>query len=96
MYRGDICDINFLKRNKTKNEQSKKQKYYSKRILNRYVIKNVKVSDFEDEFNPFFIEHSRKFKFFTISILLNLYNEEHPLNKKINVSNFVTYNIKSE
>ena len=33
-------------------------------ILNRYVIKNVKVSEFKDEFNPYFIEQSRKFKFF--------------------------------
>ena len=59
-------------------------------------MKNVKVSEFKVEFNPYFIEHSRKFKFFTVSILLRLYNEEHPLNEKINVSNYVNYNIESE
>ena len=77
-------------------EQSRKHKYYYSIILNRYVMKNVKVSEFKDEFNPYFTEHSRKFKFFTISVLLRLYNEEHPLNEKINVSNYVTYNIESE
>ena len=56
-------------------------------IINRYVIKNVKLSEFKDEFNPYFIENSRKFKFFTISFLLRLYNQEHTLNEKVNVSN---------
>ena len=75
--------IYLLKRNKTKHEQSKKhKKYFSHMISNRHVIKNVKVSDFKDESNPYFIEHSGKLKFFTISILLRLYNEEHPLNEK--------------
>ena len=83
MYRCDICDIYLLKGNKTKHEQSKKHKYYySNMILNRYVIKNVKISEFKDEFNPNFIEHSRKFNFFTISIFLRLYNKENPLNQK--------------
>ena len=58
MYRCDICDTNLLKRNKTKHEQPKKHKnYYSNLILNRYVIKNVKVDELKDIFNPYFIEH---------------------------------------
>ena len=65
-------------------------------ILNRHVIKNVKVSEFKDELNPYFIEHSRKFKFFTKNIFSILYNKEHPPYEKKNVSNYVTYNIESE
>ena len=85
-----------LKRNKTKHNQSKKHKYYSNLVINRYVIKNVEVIKFKDLFNPYFIEHTRKFNFFTVSTLLRLYDEEHPLNHKINVGNNVTYNIQSE
>ena len=84
------------KRYKTKHNQTKKHEYYSNLILNRYVIKNVEVSNFKEEFISYFSAHSRKYKFFTISILLRLYNEEHPLNEKINVTNYVTYNIESE
>ena len=51
-------------------------------ILNRYVKKNVKVSEFKDEFNPYFIGHSRKIKFFRINFLLRLYNEDYTLNEK--------------
>ena len=41
-------------------------------ILNRYVINNVKVGEIKDEFNPYFIEHSKKNKFFTVSILFKI------------------------
>ena len=97
MYRCDICATNLLKGNKTKPNQSKKQKYYYSKIRsNQYVMKNVKVSEFRDEYKLCSIEHSGKFIFFTISILIRLYDGEHPLNEKINVSNYITYNIESE
>ena len=47
-------------------------------------------------FNPYFTAHTRKFNFFTVSILLRLYDGEHPLNHKTIVSNYVTYNIQSK
>ena len=96
MYRCEICVTYLLRTNKTKHNQSKKHKYYSNLILNRYVIKNVEVNKFKDVFNPYFTAHTRKINFFTVSILLSLYDGEHPLNHKINVSNYVTYNIQSE
>ena len=52
MYRCELCSTILQKRNKTKHNQSKKHKYYSNLILNRYVIKNVKVNEFKDIFNP--------------------------------------------
>ena len=42
-----------------------------------------------------FIEHTRKFNFFTVHITLRDY-EVDPLSHKIKVSNYVTYNIQSE
>ena len=73
-----------------------KHKYSSNLILNRFVIKNFEVIKFNDVFNPYFTAHTRKFNFFTVSILLREYDGEHPLNHKINVSKYVTYNIQSE
>ena len=85
-----------LKRNTTKRNQTKKHKYYSNLILNRYVIKNVEVIKFKDGFNLYFIEHTSKFNFFTIHITLRPFEGEDILNHKINVSNYVTYNTQSE
>ena len=68
MYKCELCNTTLLERNKTKHNQSKKHKYYSKLILNRYVIKNVEIIKFEDVFNTYFIEHTRKFNFSTVQI----------------------------
>ena len=84
------------KKNKTKHNQTKKHNYYSNLILNRYVIKIVEVIKTKDVFSPYFTSHTRKFNFFTLSILLGEHGGEHPLNHNINVTNYVTYNIQSE
>ena len=65
-----MCNTNLLERNKIKHNQSKKHKYYSNLILNRYVTKNVEVIKLKDIFNPYFTAHTRKFNLFTVSILL--------------------------
>ena len=97
MYRCEICDTYLLKRNKTKHEQSLTHKfYYSNLILNRYVIKDAEVAKLKDVFNPYFTAHTRKFIFFTISVLLRLYDERHLISHKIAVSNYVTYSIKCQ
>ena len=63
MYRCELCNTYLLERNKTKHNQSKKHKYHSNLIINRYVIKNVEVIKFKDVFNPYFTTHARKFNF---------------------------------
>ena len=55
MYRCELCNSIVQKRNRTKHNIIKKHKYYSILILNRFVIMNVKVSKFKDEFNTYFI-----------------------------------------
>ena len=96
MYRCELCNTILQERYKTKHNQTKKQKYFSNLILNRYVIQNVEVINFKDVFFPYFTAHTRKSNFFTVSILLRLYDGKHPLNHKVNASNYVTYNIQSE
>ena len=57
---------------------------------------NVKVSKFKDEFNTYFIPHTRKNNFFTIQITLKAFEDTNILSHKIRVTNYVTYNIQSE
>ena len=64
MYICELCNTILLERNKTKHKQTEKHKYYSNLIINRYVIKDVKVIRFKDIFNPYFIEHTKKLNFF--------------------------------
>ena len=96
MYRCELCNTIVQNRNKTEHNQTKKHKHYSSLILNRYVIKNLEIIKFKDIFSPHFTAHTSKFNFFTVSILLRLCDGEHPLNHKINVSNYVTDIIHSE
>ena len=96
MYRCELCNTFLEERNKTKHNQTKKHNFYSNMILNRYVIKNVEVIKFKDLFNPYLTARTRKFNFFTVSILLRLYDGEHPLNHKLSVLKYGTYNIQSE
>ena len=55
-----------LKRNKTKRNKTKKHKYFSKLILNRYIIKNVEMNKFKVVFNHNFIKQTQKFNLFTV------------------------------
>ena len=60
MYRCELRNTIVQKRDKTKDNQTKKHKYYPSLIINRYVIKNVEVIKFKDVFNQYFIDHTRK------------------------------------
>ena len=92
MYRCELCNTILQKRNKIKHNQTKKHKYYSNLIINRYVNKNVEVNKFKDEFNPSFVPHTRKFTSFTIHISIRFFENEDIRNKEIRVTNDLAYN----
>ena len=98
MYRSELCKTILSERDKTNHNQTKKHKYYSNLILNRYVIKNVEVSKIKDVFNPYSIEQTNKFKFFTVcvNLIFDVDDYENPSKHKITVSSYITYNIQSE
>ena len=96
MYGCELCNVILQKRNKTKHDQSKKYKHYSNLILNRFVIRNAQAIKFKKVFDPYFIEHTRKFIFFTVRISLRHYDEEYNIDHEINVSNYATYKIQSK
>ena len=82
MYRCELCNTYLLDRNETKHNQTKKHKYCSNLILNRYVIKNAELNIFKDIFNPYLTANRRKFNFFTVSIFLGSYDEGQLLSLK--------------
>ena len=47
----------------------------------------VEVIKFEDVFNQYFIDHTRKFNFFTVHITLAPFESKVIFNHEINVSN---------
>ena len=96
MYRSELCNVILQKTMKTKHDQSKEHKYCSNLILTRYVMKDVEVPKFRDEFDPYFIEHAKKFNFFTVRTILRHYDDEYNINHEINVSNYVTFGIRSK
>ena len=96
-FRCNLCNVTLLKRYKSKHNQSKKHKYFSILILNRYVIKRVKVNEFKDIFKPYFINLQEKLFFFSVSVVLKFDDDDFDCFKhKISVSNNVTYSIESE
>ena len=103
MYSCELCIIFILPRNKTKHRKTKKHKYYSNLILNRYVIKDVEVANYKDVFHPYFTHHSKKFKILTVCIILRHHSDlsgfddgDHPLDHKISILNNITNRIESE
>ena len=60
MYRCRECDTISKKKNKTKQDQSKKDKYFSNLILNKYVIKDIPVDKFKD-ITQYYNKHIKKF-----------------------------------
>ena len=92
MYKCELCNTTVQRRKKTQHNQTKKHEYYSNLILNRCFIKNVKVNEFKDIFNPYFIEHTKKFVYFSVQVILNF--DDGCFRHKVSVSNNVIITLK--
>ena len=49
----NICLTKIKKRNYNKHEQSKKHKYFSNQIINKYVVRNPEIDKFKDIIQTF-------------------------------------------
>ena len=65
----DICLSKIRKRNKNKHEQSKKHKYFSNLIIDKYIIKNDKIDKFKDIIQSYCDKHEKKFDNFTVCVM---------------------------
>ena len=65
----DICLTKIKKRNKNKQEQSKKHKYFSNLIKDKYIIKNDETDKFKDIIQPYYDKHKKKLDDFTVRVV---------------------------
>ena len=65
----DICLTEIKRRNKNKHEQSKKHKYFSNLIMNKYIVPNPEIDKFEEIFQPYYDKHKKKFDNFTVCVM---------------------------
>ena len=75
---------------KTKREQTKKHKYFSNLVLNKYVTKDIVVDKFKDAITPYYIEHIKKFNILTVYVYFKVDDE---IKYKISVTNQASYAI---
>ena len=66
----DICLTKIKKRNKNKHEKSTKHKYYhSNPIIKKYIVRNYENEKFKKTFQPYYDEHQKKFRDFTVWVI---------------------------
>ena len=65
----NICLIKIKKQNKSRHEQSKKHKYFSNLIINKYIVRNPELSNFKDTFQLCYDQHKKKFDNLSICVM---------------------------
>ena len=83
----NICLTKTKKQNKNKHEQSKKHKYFSNLIINKYIVRNDEIDKFKDIIQSYFNKHKRKIDIFTICAMWR--KNEMGVNK-LSVSSTIT------
>ena len=76
------------KQNKTKHEQSKKHKYFSNLVLNRYIVKDKAVDKFKDVISSYYNEHIKKIHTFSVVIYWDIDDE---IKYKISTPNRISF-----
>ena len=56
----DICSNRIKKRNRIKRKQSKKPKYFSNLIMNKYTVINYEIDKYKDILQSHYDKHNRK------------------------------------
>ena len=64
----NICLTKIKKQNKNKHEQSRKHKYFSNPIINKYIVKMDEFYILIDIVQPYYDEYKKKFDDFTICV----------------------------
>ena len=85
----NICLTKIKKRNKNKQERSKKHKhFFSNLIIKKYVIKSDEINNFNDILQSYYDEHKKKFNQFKIDIS---WKKNDAIINKISVPCTITY-----
>ena len=66
----DICLTKIKKRNKKRNQESKKHKYFlSNLIINKYIVRNDEIDKFKDILQSYYDKHKKRFDNFAVRII---------------------------
>ena len=85
----NVCLTKIKKRDKNKQEQSMKHKYFlSNLIINKYAIKNDEIDKFKSILQSYYEEHKKKFNQFSIDVI---WKKNDVIIKKISVPCTITY-----
>ena len=81
------CLTKIKKRSKNKHEQSKKDKYFSSLIINKYILKNHEVDKFGDIIQSNYDKHKKNFDNFTVCVM---WKKNDMLINKISIPSAIT------
>ena len=84
------CNIHLTKlkkQNKNKHEQSKKHKYFSNLIINKFIVRNPEIDKFKEIIQPYYDNHEKKFDNFSVSVMWK--KDDVPI-KKISIPSTIT------
>ena len=70
----EICHSFIQMKNKTEHDNSKKHKYYSNLVLSTYIVKDVKLDEF-NALSKYYFDHMKNFISFTVRVYWNVNNE---------------------
>ena len=65
----DVCLTRIKKQSIKKHKQTKKQKYFSKLILNRYIVINPEIDKYKNNIQSYYNEPKRKVDDFTVRVI---------------------------
>ena len=83
----NFCLTKIKKQNKNKHEQSKKHKYFSNLIINKYIVINDEIDKFKDIFQSYYDKRKKKIDEFTVCVL---WMKNDVLKNKISVPSLIT------
>ena len=84
------CNISLTKRkkrSKDKHEQSKKHKFFSNLILNKFIVRNPEIDKFKDTLQSYYDKHKKNFDNFTVCVM---WKKNDVLVNKISVPSTIT------
>ena len=83
----NICLTIKKKRSRNRHEQSKKHKYFSNLITNKYIVRNPEIINFKDIIQPYYDKHKKKFDNFSLCVM---WKRDDVIINKISVPSTIT------
>ena len=84
----EICQSLLQRKNETKHDISKKQKYYYDLIFFTYTVKDLKLDDFKNVLSTYYFDHTERIISFTVRVFWKVNND---IQLKLSVPHVVSF-----